>query len=115
MMTQLRDVQQGRHGMGAVIASTAFTLAFVAVAAIWQMRPGGQATPTVAPVAVSGVSEGQAPRGGLAERYSAEQIAARPQREASESMMGGLAELYRDQALASALAAEDAEHGSEWP
>lgn len=101
MTTQTTTIRASSSGMRALIGAAAAGLAVLGGALLWQARPASEPAPPAAITTIGRTSEGAAPLGGLAERYAEEQAAARAA-VARLERMGGMAELYRDQAAAGA-------------
>src|SRR5690242_3782915 len=103
MTTQATTVQRSKGGPRVLIAAGALALAVLGGAALWQMRSGGEAgasratTAAVALPAVRSATDGVVPLGGMAELYRDQARVAVAVTDGVRPL-GGMAELYRDQA-----------------
>ena len=73
MTTQAHTIEQEQQGAWAHIAATAFTLAVLGSATLWLVRPDGHLLPSAEEAMVGAQGDGAAARGGLRERYAAQQ------------------------------------------
>lgn len=98
MTTQTTTIRTSSTGLRVLIGAAATGLALLGGALLWQTRSASEPAMPAATTTLSRTSEGVAPRGGLAELY-AEQQAATQAETALQARIGGMAELYRAQAL----------------
>ena len=105
MTTQTTTIRRSRKDARAFIGAAAASLAVLGGALLWQARPTGQTAAPVATTSSSTISEGVAPLGGLAELYQQQAGTAAAAREAQVTAMGGMAELYAAQAAEAAAPA----------
>jgi hypothetical protein len=102
MTTQTTTNRTSNQGTRALFGATAITLTLLGGAMLWQMRPVDQPAASSG-TTVSAINEGAMPMDVLAERYQDEvQVAA-----VQETARGGMAEMYADQEVATALGFSD--------
>lgn len=97
MTRQTITIEQSKPDVRALIGMTAATLAVLGGVLLWQVRPIAETATPVTSATSSTVSDGVAPRGGLAERYLEQQRESAAREAARVTTMGGIAEMYAGQ------------------
>lgn len=100
MTARTTELRSGRQGLGTALAMSAASAVLVAAAAVGLTRMDGGTERMAAPAV--NVSEGAAPRGGMAERYTEIEAARTEAGSATVTTMGGMAERYSEQQVAAA-------------